>query len=132
MMTSGQMNIGALLGRCRGNQGLVAVKTLLGQAKILGQALCPRSLPPRHPVLPPRQIVESTGSVMAPYMDFPELLAVLLKMLHEGTAATRREVMKVLGIIGALDPHTHKTNQASLKVWGGSVGGSVGVCGGGR
>ncbi|GAX78992.1 hypothetical protein CEUSTIGMA_g6432.t1 [Chlamydomonas eustigma] len=61
------------------------------------------------------QIVESTGSVMTPYMDFPQLLAVLLKMLHEGSADIRKDVMKVLGIIGALDPHTHKTNQASLK-----------------
>lgn len=85
-----------------------------------GFSFCPlHSIPPHPDEL---QIVESTGSVMTPYMDFPELLAVLLKMLHEGTAATRREVMKVLGIIGALDPHTHKMNQASLKVWGGSVG----------
>ena len=32
---------------------------------------------------------------MTPYMDFPQLLAVLLKMLHEGTNVTRREVIKV-------------------------------------
>ena len=41
------------------------------------------------------QIVENTGAVMTPYMDFPQLLAVLLRMLHEGTPAQRKEVMKV-------------------------------------
>eukprot|EP00798_Chlamydomonas_sp_ICE-L_P022753 gene22753-29921_t len=51
---------------------------------------------------------------MTPYMDFPQLLAVLLRMLHEGGPAQRKEVIKVLGIVGALDPHTHKINQASL------------------
>ena len=46
----------------------------------------------------PYQVVESTGSVMTPYMDFPQLLAVLLKMLHEGTNVTRREVIKVSSV----------------------------------
>jgi FKBP12-rapamycin complex-associated protein len=63
------------------------------------------------------QVVESTGLVMSPYMEYPQLLSVLLRMLNEGegSAAVRREVLKVLGIIGALDPHTHKTNQADLQ-----------------
>ena len=43
-----------------------------------------------------------------PYLEYPQLLGVLLRMLSEGTPVVRREVMKVLGIIGALDPHTHK------------------------
>uniref|UniRef100_A0A7S3R516 Serine/threonine-protein kinase TOR n=1 Tax=Dunaliella tertiolecta TaxID=3047 RepID=A0A7S3R516_DUNTE len=60
------------------------------------------------------QIVESTGTVMKPYMDFPQLLSLLLRILHEGSPQQRKEVMKVLGIVGALDPHTHKVNQASL------------------
>ncbi|EFJ44271.1 target of rapamycin, growth-regulatory PI3K-like protein kinase [Volvox carteri f. nagariensis] len=59
-------------------------------------------------------IVSSCGNVMGPYLEYPQLLSVLLRMLHEGHAAQRREVIKVLGIIGALDPHTHKVNQASL------------------
>lgn len=41
------------------------------------------------------QIVESTGTVMTPYMEFPQLLSLLLKMLHEGNPRTRREIMKV-------------------------------------
>ncbi|GIL44136.1 hypothetical protein Vafri_1666 [Volvox africanus] len=59
-------------------------------------------------------IVSSCGNVMGPYLEYPQLLSVLLRMLHEGHAAQRKEVIKVLGIIGALDPHTHKVNQASL------------------
>lgn len=41
---------------------------------------------------------------------------MLLRLLTEGGAqpCPRREVMKVLGVIGALDPHTHKINTASL------------------
>lgn len=35
-------------------------------------------------------------------------------MLHEGNPQQRHEVVRVLGVLGALDPHTHKTNQASL------------------
>jgi FKBP12-rapamycin complex-associated protein len=54
------------------------------------------------------QIVQSAGCVMWPYLDFPQLLALLLRLLHEGSAPGKREVMRVLGIIGALDPHTHK------------------------
>ena len=52
---------------------------------------------------------------MVPYLDYPQLLGVLLRMLSEGSPGVRREVMKVLGIIGALDPHTHKVNLAELQ-----------------
>lgn len=58
------------------------------------------------------QIVQSAGCVMSPYLDFPQLLSLLLRLLHEGSAPGRREVMRVLGIIGALDPHTHKVGTA--------------------
>ncbi|KAK9806315.1 hypothetical protein WJX72_010074 [[Myrmecia] bisecta] len=61
------------------------------------------------------QVVESTGIVVTPYMEYPQLLGVLLRMLNEGTSNVQYEVLKVLGIIGALDPHTHKMNQASLQ-----------------
>ena len=60
------------------------------------------------------QIAQSAGCVVTPYLDFPQLLALLLRLLHEGNAASRPEVMRVLGIVGALDPHMHKVNQASL------------------
>eukprot|EP00878_Enallax_costatus_P008272 GHUV01008648.1.p1 GENE.GHUV01008648.1~~GHUV01008648.1.p1 ORF type:complete len:2405 (+),score=620.50 GHUV01008648.1:939-7217(+) len=61
------------------------------------------------------QICQSAGSVMTPYWEHPQLLALLLRLLHEGNISKGRcEVMRVLGIIGALDPYTHKVNTASL------------------
>lgn len=43
------------------------------------------------------QVVESTGLVMAPYIEYPQLLGVLLRMLNEGEGSqhVRREVLKV-------------------------------------
>ncbi|KAI3435635.1 hypothetical protein D9Q98_001694 [Chlorella vulgaris] len=61
------------------------------------------------------QVVGSTGFVVVPYLEYPQLLGVLLRMLSEGGPGVRREVIKVLGIIGALDPHTHKVNLAELQ-----------------
>ncbi|KAG2704801.1 hypothetical protein I3760_05G022000 [Carya illinoinensis] len=61
------------------------------------------------------QVVQSTGYVITPYNEYPQLLILLLKLLNGELAwSTRREVLKVLGIMGALDPHAHKRNQASL------------------
>ncbi|CAH1417873.1 unnamed protein product [Lactuca virosa] len=52
----------------------------------------------------------------APYNEYPQLLGLLLKLLNGELAwSTRREVLKVLGIMGALDPHVHKRNQQSLQ-----------------
>lgn len=61
------------------------------------------------------QVVQSTGYVIAPYNEYPQLLGLLLKLLNGELAwSTRKEVLKVLGIMGALDPHAHKRNQQSL------------------
>ncbi|MFS7952510.1 putative non-specific serine/threonine protein kinase [Helianthus anomalus] len=61
------------------------------------------------------QVVQSTGYVITPYNEYPLLLGLLLKLLNGELAwSTRREVLKVLGIMGALDPHVHKRNQQSL------------------
>ena len=47
--------------------------------------------------------------VVAPYTDFPQLLSVLLRMLGEGgDMAVKRDLLRLLGILGALDPHQHK------------------------
>ncbi|OMO63404.1 hypothetical protein COLO4_32473 [Corchorus olitorius] len=57
----------------------------------------------------------NTKYVIAPYNEYPQLLGLLLKLLNgELVWSTRREVLKVLGIMGALDPHAHKRNQQSL------------------
>ncbi|XP_042392379.1 serine/threonine-protein kinase TOR-like [Zingiber officinale] len=61
------------------------------------------------------QVVQSTGYVISPYNDHPALLGLLLKMLNGELAwSTRQEVLRVLGIMGALDPHIHKRNQHLL------------------
>ncbi|KAL2594767.1 hypothetical protein AAZX31_11G002600 [Glycine max] len=61
------------------------------------------------------QVVQSTGYVITPYNEYPQLLGLLLKLLNgELVWSTRREVLKVLGIMGALDPHLHKRNQKTL------------------
>jgi FKBP12-rapamycin complex-associated protein len=60
-------------------------------------------------------LVENTGRVVQPYLEYPQLLGVLLRMLAEGGPSVRREVMRTLGTIGALDPHAHKFNLAELQ-----------------
>ncbi|XP_020699146.1 serine/threonine-protein kinase TOR isoform X1 [Dendrobium catenatum] len=61
------------------------------------------------------QVVQSTGYVISPYIEYPQLLGLLLKLLNgESAWSTRREVLKVLGIMGSLDPHVHKRNQQTL------------------
>ena len=40
-------------------------------------------------------MVESTGIVMAPYNEFPQLLSFLLQMLSDGAPAMRLAVLKV-------------------------------------
>ena len=53
---------------------------------------------------------------MSPYTDFPQLLGLLLRLLNSDISeSARREVLKVLGIMGALDPHQHKQNQQLLQ-----------------
>ncbi|KAL5013846.1 hypothetical protein ScPMuIL_008116 [Solemya velum] len=57
------------------------------------------------------QLVESTGYVVEPYRKYPALLEVLLSFLKtEQSPGIRREVIRVLGLLGALDPHRHKQN----------------------
>ena len=58
-----------------------------------------------------RKLVASTGYVMSPYNEFPALLSLLLRLVSESNPATRLEVIKVLGVVGAIDPHTNKMNQ---------------------
>ena len=59
------------------------------------------------------QIVGSTGCVIAPYRRFPALLPALLRVLdQEHGTELHVKIVELLGIIGALDPHTHKLTQA--------------------
>ncbi|CAN1302704.1 Serine/threonine-protein kinase TOR [Linum perenne] len=58
------------------------------------------------------QVVQSTGYVIAPYNEYPQLLGLLLKLLNgELVWSTRREVLKVLPDLF----HTVRTCDDSLK-----------------
>ncbi|CAM6130085.1 unnamed protein product [Calypogeia fissa] len=73
-------------------------------------------------------VVESTGYVVSPYNDYPVLLGLLLRLLNGELAwSTRSVVLKVLGIMGALDPHQHKRNQLTLQATYGESGRTTGV-----
>ncbi|KAI0091642.1 phosphatidylinositol 3-kinase [Irpex rosettiformis] len=56
------------------------------------------------------QVCSSTGYVITPLVDYPQLLPVLSSILRTETSqSVRREVIKVLGILGALDPYRRKS-----------------------
>ncbi|KAI0825630.1 armadillo-type protein, partial [Irpex lacteus] len=56
------------------------------------------------------QVCSSTGYVITPLVDYPQLLPVLSRILRTETSqSVRREVIKVLGILGALDPYRRKS-----------------------
>jgi len=61
------------------------------------------------------QVVESTGMVVTPYQQYPQLLGIMLRMLNEGSPAAKRDVMRAIGTIGALDPHAHKGLLAEMQ-----------------
>ncbi|GKA36368.1 retrotransposon protein, putative, ty1-copia subclass [Tanacetum coccineum] len=54
------------------------------------------------------QVVQSTGYFITPYNEYPQLLGLLLKLLNGELAWSTR----LLGIMGALDPHVHKREQS--------------------
>ncbi|KAL4065913.1 phosphatidylinositol 3-kinase [Scleroderma citrinum] len=59
------------------------------------------------------QLCSSTGYVITPLVEYPQLLPILHKILRTESGSSRREVVrevvKVLGILGALDPYRRKT-----------------------
>lgn len=70
------------------------------------------------------QVVGSTGMVVEPYNRFPNLLTVLLNlMVTEPEHSVRKEVVRLLGLLGALDPYRHKLNLG--KIGGQEAAGAV-------
>ena len=60
------------------------------------------------------QVCSSTGYVIQPLIDHPQLLQILSRILRtEPTQAVRREVIKVLGILGALDPYKRRVSNGA-------------------
>ncbi|KAL1122375.1 hypothetical protein AAG570_003780 [Ranatra chinensis] len=57
------------------------------------------------------QLVGATGFVVEPYIKYPALLDTLINFLKtEQQPVIRRETIRVLGLLGALDPYKHKMN----------------------
>jgi serine/threonine-protein kinase mTOR len=61
------------------------------------------------------QIIVNTGYVIEPIVRYPKLLdTVLNKIRREDNAKIRGELIRLLGIMGAIDPYRYKTIQLSL------------------
>jgi FKBP12-rapamycin complex-associated protein len=61
------------------------------------------------------QLSTNTSYVVEPYLKYPNLLEVLINILKtEQVHSTRREAVKLIGILGALDPYRHKVRSDLL------------------
>ena len=59
--------------------------------------------------------------VVEPYQKFPTLLELLLSFLKtEQLKAIRQQTLRVLGLLGALDPYKHKMNLGHIDIQGDS------------
>ena len=67
------------------------------------------------------QLASNSGYVIKPYTDFPQLLDILINTIKtEQQGPLRKETIKLMGILGALDPYKHqqildKSPEARLK-----------------
>ena len=73
------------------------------------------------------QIASATGYVIRPYLDYPNLLSQATDVLSKATKRApwglRREVIRCLGVLGALDPDRYQVVGSKLRK-GGAVGGA--------
>lgn len=77
----------------------LVIDTLHDQASTMKRAAALRTL---------GLVASHAGYVIDPYIDHPSLLGVLIGLLKtESAPHTRREVIRVMGILGALDPYRH-------------------------
>lgn len=67
------------------------------------------------------QLCSSTGYVISPLIDYPQLLPILGRILRTESGSSRRdvvrEIVKVLGILGALDPYKRKVGRAIVHLY---------------
>jgi tetratricopeptide (TPR) repeat protein len=58
------------------------------------------------------RLVSASGLVVAPYLQYPQLLPKTLELLSKGVASVpwsmRTEILRTLGLIGALDPRKYQ------------------------
>jgi FKBP12-rapamycin complex-associated protein len=60
------------------------------------------------------QLTANTGFVIEPYLKYPSLLPILIDILNtEQMATLRQETVKLLGILGALDPYRYKVERVT-------------------
>lgn len=61
------------------------------------------------------QLVSATGQVVTPYHTYPNLIDILINFLKTETDnLVRHETIRVLGLLGALDPYKHKINRGLI------------------
>lgn len=108
-----------------------AITTLGAAAKVAGEDIMPylpRLMPlimstfqdqsssfKRHAALKTLGIIaSSSGYVIQPLLDYPQLLGMLVGILKsESSLHIRRETVRLLGILGALDPYRHREVEQS-------------------
>ena len=55
------------------------------------------------------QLAGNSGYIIDPYLEYPHLLAVLINIIKtEQTGSLWKETIKLLGILGALDPYKYQ------------------------
>jgi len=62
------------------------------------------------------QVASNTGAVIEPYQKYPHLLGMLMRFLKtEKSQNIRRETIRTMGMLGALDPYRHKVSLQSIR-----------------
>jgi len=57
------------------------------------------------------QLASNSGYVIDPYVEYPQLLPILVNIVKtEQTGFLRKETIKLMGILGALDPYRHQVS----------------------
>lgn len=62
------------------------------------------------------QLSSSSGYVIDPLLDYPQLLGILVSILKasDQNLNLKRETVRVMGILGALDPYKHRESRAKI------------------
>ena len=60
------------------------------------------------------QLASNSGYVIEPYVQYPQLLTILVGIVKtEQNTTLRKETIKLMGILGALDPYKHQARPLS-------------------
>ena len=76
------------------------IETLQDQSSPAKRDAAPRTL---------GQLASNSGYVIKPYVQYPQLLTILVGIVKtEQNTTLRKKTVKLMGILGALDPYKHK------------------------